>query len=137
MGVEEKSKRVNKTIYRVELLLLKILPSLVALIYFTNTLLSLFYIDLPLLSYIAGMSLIPLVFIYISSYVFQFCEYHRLPLHYVVVNIIICSANYYIGLPISTILCIALHCCIFCIFMFTMIFLYLKSKYETINQRIA
>lgn len=137
MDVEAKSKKVNKPLYRVELLLLKILPFLVSLIYFTNTLLSLFYIDLPLLSYISGMSLIPLLFIYISSYVFQFCEYHRLPLHYVVVNIIICSTDYYIGIPLSTIYCIALHCCIFCVFMFTMIFLYLKSKYETTNKRIT
>ena len=137
MTVEEKSKKVNRKLYKVELLLLKILPVLISLIYFTNTLFSLFSIDLPILSYIGGMSLIPIIFIYISSYVFQFCEYHRLPLHYVVVNIILCSIDYYIGIPISTRLLIVLHCCIFCIFIFVIIFLYLKSQYETINKRIT
>ena len=134
MIVEEKSKKVNRKLYKVELLLLKILPFLISLIYFTNTLFSLFSIDLPMLSYIGGMSLIPLLFIYISSYVFQFCEYHRLPLHYVVVNTILCSIEYYIGIPMSTRILIILHCCIFCIFIFVITFLYLKSQYEKINK---
>ena len=137
MPVGETSKKVNKKLYRIELLLLKIIPSLIAFLCFIRTLFSLFSIDLPILSYIGGMSLIPLAFIYISSYVFQFCEYHRLPLHYVVVNTILCNIEYYIGIPISVRLLIILHCCIFFVFIFVITFLYLKSQYEKINKRIT
>ena len=133
MSAEEKSRKIDRKLYIVELSLLKWLPSLIALVYFTNTLFSLFSIDLPILSYIAGMSLIPIVFIYISSYVFQFCVYHRLPLHYVVVNIIICSFDYYIGIPIHYKFIIILHCFVFLIFIFIMTLLYLISKYEKVN----
>lgn len=133
MVAEEKSKRINRKLYLVELCLLKWLPYLIALVYFTNTLFSLFSIDLPILSYIAGMSLISIIFMYISSYVFQFCVYHRLPLHYVVVNIILCSIDYYIGIPMQLKRIIILHCCIFLLFIFTATLLYLKSKYEKVN----
>lgn len=133
MSVEERSKRTNRKLYLVELCLLKWLPYLIALVYFTNTLFSLFSIDLPILSYIAGMSLISIAFMYISSYVFQFCVYHRLPLHYVVVNIILCSIDYYIGIPISLKEIIILHCCVFLLFIFIATLLYLKSKYEKVN----
>lgn len=133
MSVEERSKRTNRKLYLVELSLLKWLPYLIALVYFTNTLFSLFSIDLPILSYIAGMSLISIAFMYISSYVFQFCVYHRLPLHYVVVNIILCSIDYYIGIPIGLKEIIILHCCVFILFIFIATLLYLKSKYEKVN----
>lgn len=128
MVVEEKSKRVNKNLYKLELLLLKFLPFVIALIYFINTLLSLFKIDLPILSYIVGISLLPIVFMYLSSYVFQFCEYHRLPLHYIVINIILCSIEYYVGIPMSVKGLMALHCCIFGICLFVILYLYLKSR---------
>lgn len=48
----------------------------IALAYLVNTVSSYFGVDIPILASIAGMSLIPLIFMYISSYVFKFCEYH-------------------------------------------------------------
>lgn len=133
MVAEERLKRANRKFYLIELCLLKWLPYLIALVYFTNTLFSLFSIDLPILSYIAGMSFISILFMYVSSYVFRFCMYHRLPLHYVVVNIILCSIDYYIGIPIQTKSLIILHCCVFLLFIFITTLLYLKSKYEKVN----
>ena len=62
---------------------------IIALAYLVNTVSSYLGIDLPILASIAGMSLIPLVFMYISSYVFRFCEYHRIFLHYIAINDII------------------------------------------------
>lgn len=61
----------------------------IALAYLVNTVSSYFGVDIPILASIAGMSLIPLIFMYISSYVFKFCEYHRMFLHYIAVNDII------------------------------------------------
>lgn len=66
----------SKNLYKVELYLLKIMPMVIALAYLVNTVSSYFGVDIPILASIAGMSLIPLIFMYISSYVFKFCEYH-------------------------------------------------------------
>jgi hypothetical protein len=60
----------SKNLYKVELYLLKIMPMVIALAYLVNTVSSYFGVDIPILASIAGMSLIPLIFMYISSYVF-------------------------------------------------------------------
>ena len=84
----------SKNLYKVELYLLKIMPMVIALAYLVNTVSSYFGVDIPILASIAGMSLIPLIFMYISSYVFKFCEYHRMFLHYIAVNDIINIAEH-------------------------------------------
>lgn len=83
----------SKNLYKVELYLLKIMPMVIALAYLVNTVSSYFGVDIPILASIAGMSLIPLIFMYISSYVFKFCEYHRMFLHYIAVGVIPVSAT--------------------------------------------
>lgn len=59
----------SKNFYKVELYLLKIMPMVIALAYLVNTVSSYFGVDIPILASIAGMSLIPLIFMYISSYI--------------------------------------------------------------------
>lgn len=54
-----------------------------------------------MLSYIGGISVIPLIFLYLASYMFRFCEYHRMFLHYIVFTWIINITDYYVGIPIS------------------------------------
>lgn len=133
MDVEVKSKRQNKNLYKIELKLIKILPSLLAFFYFINGLFSLFGIDLPILSYIAGVSFIPLIFMYISSYVFQFCSYHRMFLHYIVISNVLSIIDYHIGIPISTLWFITLYVVLFCVFLFVILYLYLKSRRDEKN----
>lgn len=62
----------SKNLYKVELYLLKIMPMVIALAYLVNTVSSYFGVDIPILASIAGMSLIPLIFMYISSIIFWF-----------------------------------------------------------------
>ena len=92
---------VDKTLYKLELLILKDLPILIALCYFLNTVLSYFKIDFAFLSAIGGLSLLPMIFIIISSFVFKFCIYHRLPIYYVMISDIISCYDLYIGIPLS------------------------------------
>lgn len=87
--------KLNKNLYKIELLLIKTIPILIASIYATNTMLSFVDIDFPLLSLLGGMSILPIIFLYITSYVFKFCEYHRLFLHYIVINDLISYFDYY------------------------------------------
>lgn len=92
---------IDKTLYKLELLILKGLPILIALCYFINTVLSYFEIDFVFLSAIGGLSLLPIIFILVSSFVFKFCIYHRLPIYYVIVSDIINYYDLYIGIPLS------------------------------------
>lgn len=125
MIVEENS-RINKSLYKIELYLLKVIPMTLAGIYLINTILSYFYIDLPILSTIGGISLLPLVFLYISSYAFHFCAYHRMFLHYIVINDILCWLDYSYQLPIDNWEYLLLHIILAGVCAF--IILYLKFR---------
>ena len=133
MGAEENSLR-NKSLYKIELYLLKVMPMLLAAIYLINTVLSYYDIVLPALSYIGGLSFIPLLFMYISSYVFRFCSYHRMFLHYVVINDLINLIDYYYTLPISDWELLILHMSIAGISLFIILYLYVKSRSKNVKK---
>lgn len=132
MAVEENLR--SKTLYKVEIVLLKIIPMILAGIYLSNTILSYFLdIDLIILSYIGGISLLPLVFLYLSSYVFRFCVYHRVFLHYITINELILILDTHIGLPISDLEYFCLQMSIFGISLFLFLYLYVRSNKEPTN----
>ena len=127
MAVEESLR--SKTLYKIEIGLLKIIPMILAGIYLSNTILSYFLnIDLIVLSYIGGISLLPLIFLYLSSYVFRFCIYHRVFLHYIIINELILILDTHIGLPISDLEYFCLQMSIFGISLFLFLYLYVKSN---------
>lgn len=99
MGVEVKSR--NKKLYKTELYLIKVIPMIMALICLVNTVLSYFYIDLEFLGYLGGSSLLIVAFLYLSSYVFGFCTYHRMFIHYIMVNTVLNTYDYYVGIPLT------------------------------------
>lgn len=123
--MEERLK--SKRLYKIELYLLKIMPMVIALAYLINTVFSYYDIDIPIISYIAGISFIPLLFMYVSSYVFRFCEYHRMFLHYIVINILLDTYDYYVGIPVSNRSILCIHLIIACITLFIILYLYVKS----------
>lgn len=91
--------RLSKVLYKTELYLIKMIPMIIAFIYLLNTTLSYFYIDLPILSYIIMFLL--MAFLYLSSFIFKFCSWHRLFLHYITLNLILNIIDLYIGIPLS------------------------------------
>ena len=123
----EDKRKLNKSLFKAEIKLIKIIPFLLALIYFTNTLVSVFGIDLYILSFIGYLSFIPLLFMYVSSYVFQFCEYHRLPLHYIVLNNILSIIGYNIDFGTAW-FWLVLHILLFGVIIAVTLHLYLKDK---------
>ena len=133
MGVEENSLK-SKHLYKVELYLLKIMPILLAAIYLINTVLSYYDIIVPALTYIGGLSFIPLVFMYISSYVFKFCSYHRMFLHYIVVNDSINLIDYYYTIPISDWKLFIIQMSIAGIALFIILYLYVKNHRKIIKR---
>lgn len=114
--------------YRLFLYLLKIIPMLVAGISLANTILSICGIDLVILSYVGCVSFLTLAFIYFASYVFRFCEYHRMFLHYVVVNNVINTLDYYFYFNVSARILICFNIALAGIFLF--IILKLKLNHD-------
>jgi uncharacterized integral membrane protein len=74
---------VNKHLYKTFLYIMKIIPMTIAILSILNSVLSYFNINVVLFSYIGGISILPLIFLYLTSYVFSFCSYHRMFLHYI------------------------------------------------------
>ena len=107
---------------------LKILPMLLAVCTIINTGFDFFGIKSELMSFLAGVSLFPLLFLYISSFVFQFCIYHRMFLHYVVANNILTYIDYYVGLPVSNGALFMLHIVLIGIFLFLILYFYKKAQ---------
>lgn len=117
-----------KHLYCLELALLKSLPAIIAICYFIATILSYFNIETFFLSHLSGISILPLVFLYISSYVFKFCEYHRMFLHYISFNLILNLIEWYIGIPLTSLEYLSLFLIVSFIFIFIILIFYLKSK---------
>ena len=126
-NVEESSSLSN---YKHKLFLgfLKILPMVIAGLFLLNTVLSSFDIDWPIISYIASVGLIPWLFIMGASYLFHFCEYHRMFLWYVMVNNIICWSDQEFHLPISDWNLFILHIIVAGVFMFLVLYYHQKCK---------
>lgn len=57
--------------------------------------------DWVILPHILGTVIAPLVFVYLTSYVFKFCAFHRMFIHYYAFVEILNVTDYYIRIPIS------------------------------------
>lgn len=89
------------TLYKLQLASVKVVPIIVSALYLLNTLLSFLGFRCTVLDYIAGTSLITALLMYISSYAFRFCKYHRMFIHYILICNIIDMLDFYVGIPVS------------------------------------
>lgn len=126
MAVE--ASYLNKTLYKIQLYLLKVIPMVMAFICILNSVLSYFDIDLPILSYIVGNSFLTIIYFYITSYVFKFCSYHRMFMHYTTITWIINIVDLYIGIPIGDLPYLLLQLIVSGISLFIILYLYVKSN---------
>ena len=129
MDVEEKLK--SKYLYKLELFLIKIIPMIISGLYVLNTAFSYFHIDLPVFSYIGGTSLLSIIFLYLSSYVFRFCAWHRMFIHYITLNWVLDIIDYNIGIPISDRGLFLLYMIITGLFLFIILYLRYLTKNKT------
>lgn len=100
--MEKAENSVSKPMYKVFLLILRGIPYIISLCYIAFTTAFYFGLELNVIGYIGSCSVLTWLFLYISSFVFKFCKYHRIPLYYVLLNDIINVIDTYIGIPIST-----------------------------------
>ena len=127
-------RTLNKYIYKIELYLLKIIPMLLALCSFLNTILFYFGINLTILTYLGGVSFLTLGFLYISSYAFRFCSYHRIFLHYILIVNIISYIDMEFNIPISNFNLLILYSAIAFI---SMVIILIKFKNEKHNNKMG
>lgn len=130
MDAEESLSRV---LYKAVIVAIKVIPILIATLFLVRSILSCVDVDVTWLSYLCGMSLIPLLFMYLVSYAFKFCTYHRMFLHYIVVNDTINYIDYYIGIPLQYHELLRLHIIIAGIFLLLIIYYHQKWKKEQRN----
>lgn len=123
----------SKYLYKILLILLKYIPLIISLFYIINTLTAFVGIDMPVLSNIAGMSLFTWLFMYISTWVFRFCIYHRMFLYYILITDIVNITDYYIGIPVSDYNLIIIHGLIIGISLFLILYFYVTNNKKTIT----
>ena len=127
MDVEVNSRLSVKSVV-ITKRLLKVLPMLLAGLFLLNTILSSFGIDYSIISYLASVGVIPWIFLMCSSYLFRFCEYHRMFLWYILVNNIICWVDWEFGLPISDWWLFTVHIAVAGIFLFLVLYFHQKCR---------
>lgn len=118
MAAEE---NLNKSLYKIELYLLKVIPMIMAAICLVNTVLFYLGIDAIILTYLGGISFLTIGFLYLSSYVFKFCEYHRMFLHYIVIINVLSYIDMTWGIPLSDLNLFVLYTSIAVVCMFIII----------------
>ena len=109
------------------IIFLKVIPMMLAGLAFTNTLCAYFEIDVYWIHHVGGTSILTLAFLYLASYVFKFCEYHRMFLHYIVACNAISVIDVYFGLPVGDAEYLMLHLFLAFISMVIVLILFLKK----------
>lgn len=89
----------DKVSHRLILLAIKAMPILLAAFSMLTTILDYFLVGTTIVNYLILGSLVG--FMYLASYVFRFCAYHRMFLHYFVGMNLISVYDAYIGIPVS------------------------------------
>lgn len=104
----------------------KIIPIIMAISYIIDDILMFYGIDSVFINYFSGISLLSLVYFYLTSFALKFCKYHRIPLHYIIVCNAISFYDFYIGMPVSDVNFLMFQIAVFMIF--TLFYIYLKFK---------
>lgn len=116
---------LNKRLLFVFRIYLKIIPVLIGIIIFANTVLSYFECYPKILNYLIVALLF--AFIYMASYLLKFCEYHRVFLHYAVVIYILTVIDLYVAIPLSDYNLMILYSILAAISLFITIYLKFKN----------
>lgn len=134
--VEEKADTARRSerdrrVYKAELLLLKVIPMVTAGMYVVDTALYCIDVSMAVPSLLIGTSLLPLLFIWLSSYVFQFCSYHRIFIYYVFIVNVLNYTSLYPALQMSDTKLTAVELIIAGLSLFLILYLYVKHRQKT------
>ena len=118
----------SKTLYKCVLVSLKVIPMLLALLDIINTSFGFLGIECHWISYFGGVSFLTLGFLYLASYVFRFCRYHRMFLHYVLLTNTISVIDFEYGIPVTDYTLLCVHVALLGVFLFLVLYFYRKER---------
>jgi len=121
-----KVENVNRSIYRVVLYSVKVIPIVISGIYVLNTVLSYFGYDTAVLSHTVHFLFI--CGLYTLSKILKFCVWHRVFIYYIFTVFILNIIDYHIGLPFSDRNLFLLYSILFSLALFFSIYLKYKCK---------
>lgn len=91
----------SKDLYKLTLIVLKALPMVMAVGLILSNTIPRIHPCLNMTVHALGLIAPPFLFMYLSSYVFRFCSYHRIFLYYILAIQAVTVTDWYIGIPIS------------------------------------
>lgn len=94
-------EKFNVTTFKRFILTTKIIPILIAIVHLVNSILSFCGGNDIVLNYVGGISLLPIIYLYIASYALHLCNYYRMFLHYSVLIDVLNTYDFYIGIPLD------------------------------------
>lgn len=119
----------SKELYKITLYVLKILPMVMAFSYLIMFILANTIETFVIIPHIIGTVIAPLAFVYLTSYVFRFCAFHRLFIHYYAFIELLNVTDYYIRIPISDAAITFIHDSVTIIFLILTVMMYIH-KYK-------
>jgi hypothetical protein len=119
----------SKTLYKITLLTLKMLPMIMSFSYLIMFVLANTVEDWVIIPHILGTVIAPLAFVYLTSYVFRFCAFHRMFIHYYAFVELLNVTDYYVRIPISDEAITLLHDSVTIIFLISVVITYI-IKYK-------
>ena len=125
-------KELNKTLYKFTLITLKFLPMCMAFSFMLKNICH--NPTVNLISHVVGSNLLYFTFLYLTSHVFKFCNYHRIFIHYIVVIQTISVIDFYIGIPISDVAIRGLCSTISVVFLIAAILMYIHKRLKNYSK---
>ena len=121
-------KQISLFWAKLQLKVIKVLPMVIAFIYILSTVLNYFDVNTTMLNIIGGMSFLPLTFLYIASFAFRFCEYHRMFLHYIAASDFVNWLDYVVNIPITDLQYLIMLVVLYGITCFVALFMFIRSR---------
>ena len=125
----------SKTLYKLMLTILKGLPVVMALGFVISNTIPSIGPKLNMIVHVCGLIIPPFLFMYLSSYIFRFCSYHRIFLHYILAIQVITVTDWYIGIPISNDEIRYLQYAVSVVFAIIAVCLYIKHRIDMKKSR--
>lgn len=95
---------ISKNLYKIFLVFTKYLPITLALVFIANLFCNYYKIQIPILSYIGGVSFTFIGLLYLIAEVFKFCHLFKIPLHYVTIGNLIGIIDSYGMIPVDNVI---------------------------------
>ena len=119
---------MEKFLYKIVIEVIKVLPMILSLNQVIIYAFNYFGYYVPGLSFLGGVSLLTILFLYLVSYVFKFCAYHRMFLHYLVTTNVISVYDYTVGINLSNTNMCLIGLILSGIFLFIILYLHVKGN---------